>query len=60
MNEVVNRILLAGDKLMTKMHLGQPGFMYSASRKIKRNTRFKIYLSKRTTILAKNCGKTII
>ena len=30
MNEVVNRILLAGDKLMTKMHLGQPGFMYSA------------------------------
>ena len=30
MNEIVNRILLAGDKFMPEMHLRQPGFTYSA------------------------------
>ena len=30
LNEIVNKILLAGDKFMPKMHLKQPGFMYSA------------------------------
>ena len=30
MNEVVNKILLAGDKFMHLMHLRQPGFTYSA------------------------------
>ena len=30
MNEIVNKFLLAGDKCMPKMHLGQPGFTYSA------------------------------
>ena len=30
MNEIVNRHLLAGDKFMSKMHLKQPGFTYSA------------------------------
>ena len=29
MNEIVNNFLLAGDKLMTEMHLKQPGFTYS-------------------------------
>ena len=29
MNEIVNKFLLAGDKIMTKMHLIQPGFTYS-------------------------------
>ena len=29
MNEIVNKFLL-GDKLMRKMHLRQPGFLYSA------------------------------
>ena len=30
MNEIVNEILLAGDKYMPKMHLWQPEFTYSA------------------------------
>ena len=30
MNEIVNKFLLTGDKLMTEMHLKQPGFTYSA------------------------------
>ena len=29
MNETVNNFLLAGDKLMAKMYLKQPGFIYS-------------------------------
>ena len=29
MNEVINRFLLVGDKLMPEMHLRQPGFTYS-------------------------------
>ena len=28
---MVNKFLLAGDKFMPKMHLPQPGFIYSAS-----------------------------
>ena len=30
MNEIVNKLLLVGDKFMPKMHLKQPGFTYSA------------------------------
>ena len=30
MNEIVNKFLLVGDKLMTEMHLRQPEFIYSA------------------------------
>ena len=30
MNEIVNKFLLAGDKLMSAIHLKQPGFTYSA------------------------------
>ena len=30
MNEVVNKLLLTGDKFMPEMHLKQPGFTYSA------------------------------
>ena len=29
MNEIVNKFLLSGDKLMPEMHLKQPGFTYS-------------------------------
>ena len=29
-NEIINKFLLAGDKFMPEMHLGQPGFTYSA------------------------------
>ena len=30
MNEIVNKLLLVGDKIMSEMHLKQPGFTYSA------------------------------
>ena len=30
MNEIFNRFLLAGDKLISEMHLKQPGFTYTA------------------------------
>ena len=30
MNEIVNKLLLAGDKFMPEMHLKQAGFIYSA------------------------------
>ena len=30
MNEIVNKVLLAGDKFMPEMHLRQPQFVYSA------------------------------
>ena len=29
MNEIINKILLAGDKFMPEIHLTQPGFTYS-------------------------------
>ena len=32
MNEAVNKFLLAGHKLMPKMHVRQPGFTYSPCR----------------------------
>ena len=30
MNQILNKFVLAGDKFMSKMHLRQPGFTYSA------------------------------
>ena len=30
MNDIINKVLLAGDKSMGEMHLRQPGFTYSA------------------------------
>ena len=30
MNEIGNKLLLAGDEFMPEMHLKQPGFTYSA------------------------------
>ena len=54
---MVNTFLLAGDKFMAQMNLKQPGFTYSACgsftknkeriKKLKKNRRFKIHLSKR-------------
>ena len=37
MNEMVNKFLLAGDKFMTEMQLGQPGSTYSACGPCTRN-----------------------
>ena len=60
MNEIVNKLLLAGDKFMSEMHLKQPGFTYSACgsftknkkriQKSKRNRRYKLYLQKKNLI----------
>ena len=55
MNAIVNKFLLAGGTFMPKMRLRQPELTYSAcapfitikKKKIKRNRRFKIDLSKR-------------
>ena len=41
MNEIVNKFLLAGDKLMPEMHLKQPGFTYSACGPFTKNKEFK-------------------
>ena len=30
MNDIINKVLLAGDKFMREMHLRQPVFTYSA------------------------------
>ena len=53
MNEIVNKLLLAGDKLMPEMHLRQPRFTYSPCglftknkermQKLKKNRRFTMY-----------------
>ena len=51
MNEIVNKLLSVGDKFISKLHLKQPGFTYSASgpsttttkkknSKIKKNMRY--------------------
>ena len=37
MNEIVNQLLLAGDKLTPEMHLNEPGFTYTASGSITKN-----------------------
>ena len=37
MNEIVNKVLLAGDKSMPKMHLRQPGFSYTACGTLTKN-----------------------
>ena len=58
MNEIVNKLLLAGDTFMLEIHLKQPRFTYRASgtfnkkkerikNKKNNNRRFKIYLLKR-------------
>lgn len=31
MNNIINKLLLAGDKFTTEMHLKKPGFTFSAS-----------------------------
>ena len=37
MNEIVNKLLPAGDKFVPEMHLKQPGFNYSACSPFTRN-----------------------
>ena len=45
MNEIVSKLLLAGDKFMPEMHLRQPGFAYSAcDHLLKLKKEFKNYI----------------
>ena len=37
MNEIVNKLLLAGDKCMPEMHLRKPGFTYCAYESFTKN-----------------------
>ena len=37
MNEIVNALLLVGDKFMPEMYLRQPGFTYCACRPFTKN-----------------------
>ena len=41
MNEIVNSILVAGDKFINEIHLGQPGFTYRAYGKNKKKKKKK-------------------
>ena len=41
MNEIVNKFLLAGDKVMPEMHLKQRGFTYSTCGPLKTEKEFK-------------------
>ena len=45
MNEIVNLLLLGGDKFMPEMNLRQPGFTYSACGPKNKNLEYK-YLKK--------------
>ena len=56
MNEIVNKLLVAGDRFMLEMHLKQLGFTYSACRLfIKKKERFeKIMQTGNTDFIYKN------
>ena len=41
MNEIVNKLLLAGDKFVPEPHLKQPGFTYSVCGPFTRNKELK-------------------
>ena len=41
MNEIVNKLLLAGDKFVLEPHLKQPGFTYSVCGPFTRNKELK-------------------
>ena len=47
MNEIMNKLLLAGDIFVPKMHLKQPGFTYSPcgplTKKKKKKNNLKVY-----------------
>ena len=49
MNEIVDKFLLAGDKLMPEMHLKQPGFTYSACEPFTKNKKEFKNLKKQET-----------
>ena len=51
MNKIVNKFLLAGDKLIPEMHLKQPGFTYSACGPFTKNKEFIILCKQEIQII---------
>ena len=51
MNEIVNKLLLAGDKFVLEPHLKQPGFTYSVCGPFTRNKELKNLCRQETQIL---------
>ena len=50
MDEIMNKFLLVGDKLMSEMHLKQPGFNYSACGSFTKNKeRIEKFMQTRNT-----------
>ena len=50
MNEIVNKVLSAGDKFVPEMHLKQPGFTYSACGPFTKNKEgIEIFMQTRNT-----------
>ena len=55
MNEIGNKLLLAGDKFMPEMHLKQPGFTYSACGSFTKNKeRIEKYANGNTDFIYRN------
>ena len=46
MNEIINNILLTGDKFMPELHLRQPGFTYSACQPFTKHERIQKFRGK--------------
>ena len=44
MDEIVNKLLLAGDTFMPEKHLKERGFTYSACGPFKKKRKYKLYL----------------
>ena len=42
MNDIINKVLLAGDTFMCEIHLRQPGFTYSACGLFTKNKNSKV------------------
>ena len=57
MDEIVNKLLLAGEKFMTETHLRQPGFTYRACSPFTKNKE-RIIISKWTLTMDKIFEKT--
>ena len=49
MNQIVNKLLLVGDKFMPEMYLRQPGFTYSACGPFTKNKRIEKFIQNGNT-----------
>ena len=54
MNQIVNKFLLAGDKIMPEMHLRQHGFSYVLADRQLKKERHKLKKNRRFTYIYQN------